>query len=180
MVRNVLVIAPPGRERNLEYVAQRIDGEQLCPEVHTDSVGLQQRAAIGPMYLRRYSPPRGKFIHACYLGSSRVWRTVTPVILDGHSDNKEAKTTKLIQAALCRAGIEAPCSFTWQAIPFFKNCLSAHKYDRDRRHTGYHRPAHLDGRSAVHVQLTFSEPVSGPITIGAGRNCGLGVFAANC
>jgi CRISPR-associated protein Csb2 len=66
----------------------------------------------------------------------------------------------------------------WQSIPFLKNCLSAHKYDRDGRHTGYHRPAHLKDLTAVHVRLTFEHPVPGPLTIGAGRHCGFGLFAS--
>jgi CRISPR-associated protein Csb2 len=101
------------------------------------------------------------------------------VILPGHNDKKAAKSVRLIQVALRQAGIETPCEFTWQSNPFFKNCLSAHKYDRDGRHTGYHRPAHLKDLTAVHVSLTFEHPVPGPIVLGAGRHCGFGLMAIN-
>ncbi len=110
------------------------------------------------------------------MSSWRVWQTVTPVILPGHNDKKEAKTIRLIQTALQQSGIETPCEFTWQTIPFLKNCLSAHKYDCNGRHTGYHRPAHLKDLTAIHVRLVFDHPVPGPITLGAGRHCGFGLM----
>jgi CRISPR-associated protein Csb2 len=186
MIRNVILIAPFGCERELEYVVQRLDGEQLKPEEQIRSIGLENSSPIpGTIFLNRFTPPHGKFVATCYLGTSNVWHTVTPVILDGH--NKKSKsdkpaavarqTEKLIRKALVRAGIETPCEFTWQSIPFLKNCLSAHKYDRDGRHTGYHRPSHLKSLTAVHVRLTFTHPVPGPIVIGAGRHCGFGLFA---
>jgi CRISPR-associated protein Csb2 len=62
-------------------------------------------------------------------------------------------------------------------VPFVRHCLSAHKYDRDGRHTGYHRPAHLKDLTAMHVRLEFEDVVCGPITIGAGRHCGFGLMA---
>ena len=132
----------------------------------------------GRIELQKLTPPPGKFIDKCYLGTSTIWQTVTPVILDGHNDKKPEKTIKLIQAALQRSGIETPCTFTWQSMPFLKNCLGAHKYDRDGRHTGYHRPAHLKDQTAIHLRLKFDYPVPGPLTIGAGRHCGFGLFSA--
>jgi CRISPR-associated protein Csb2 len=179
MIRNVMLIAPVGCERELEYVAGRINDRPVNPEhqVQSDAPATTSRR-FEPASIERFNPPRGKFIDKYYFGTSSVWHTVTPVILDGHNDKKAGKTIKLIQTALTRAGIETPCYFTWQAIPFLKNCLSAHKYDRSGRHTGYHRPAHLKDRTAVHVRLTFEHPVPGPLAIGAGRHCGLGTFAA--
>jgi CRISPR-associated protein Csb2 len=87
------------------------------------------------------------------------------------------RTAALIQTALQRAGIETPCEFTWQSVPFFKNCLSAHKYARDGRQIDYHRPKHLRTQTAIHLRVTFTEPVPGPLTIGAGRHCGFGLIA---
>ena len=187
-----MLIAPSGCERELEYVAHRIDGGQLTPEHQIESDDLNKPPyLLGPALIERFTPPQGKFIDRDYLGrregeTFRVWHTVTPVILDGY--NRKSKTDKpeiiaertirLIQAALERAGIEMPCSFTWQSIPFLKNCLSAHKYDHNGRHTGYHRPQHLRTLTAVHVRITFDHPIPGPITIGSGRHCGFGLMAA--
>jgi CRISPR-associated protein Csb2 len=179
MIRNVMIVAPLGMERELNYLAEQLNGQTLEPEGEVESQKTDSKPDVSKrVELHRFTPPSGKFIADRYLGSSRVWHTVTPVILDGHNDKKAEKTIKLIQAALERAGIEAPCEFTWQSIPFLKNCLSAHKYDRDGRHTGYHRPAHLKDLTAVHVRLTFDYHVPGPLTIGAGRHCGFGLFAS--
>jgi CRISPR-associated protein Csb2 len=186
LIRNVMVIAPLGMERELAHLAERLNGEVLEPEYHADFCAADSAPSIfGRIELQKFNPPSGKFIRECYLNTSTVWQTVTPVILDGHnkkskSDKLEAiarETEKLIRKALSRAGIETPCSFTWQSYPYLKHCLSAHKYDRNGRHSGYHRPKHLDHLTAVHVSLTFTHPVSGPITIGAGRHCGLGLMA---
>lgn len=178
MIRSVMVVVPLGMERELGCLAERLDGQALKPEGDAASCETDSSPRVsGRIELRKFNPLQGKFIDTCYLGTSRIWHSVTPVILDGHNDKKAGKTIKLIQTALMRAGIETPCDFTWQAIPFLKNCLSAHKYDRSGRHTGYHRPTHLRDLTAVHVRLTFEHPVPGPLMIGAGRHCGFGLMA---
>jgi CRISPR-associated protein Csb2 len=187
IIRNVMLVAPLGMERELADLARRIDGRPLKPEGEFEACKSDTSPTDGyRAEIRLFTPPSGKFIADRYLGTSKVWQTVTPVILDGHNkksknDKPEAiarETEKLICKALQRAGIETPCEFIWQSIPFFKNCLSAHKYDRDGRHTGYHRPSHLKDLTAVHVKLIFTHSVPGPITLGAGRHCGFGLMAA--
>lgn len=177
MIRHLMVTAPLDMVRELEHLTEQLNGQKLHPEGKWESCETSEKSDP-PLYIElyRFTPPTGKFIDQCYLGTSRVWHSVTPVILDGHNDKKPEKTIKLIQAALQRAGIETPCVFSWQSIPFLKNCLSAHKYDRDGRHTGYHRPHHLKDRTAVHVRLDFEHEVSGPLVLGAGRHCGFGLF----
>ena len=172
LIRNVMIVAPLGCDEELDYITTQLDGLALHAENQIRSLELRA------IYLERFAPASGKFISKCYLGTSRTWHTVTPVILPGHDDKKAGKTEKLIQKALQQAGIETPCEFAWQAFPFLKNCLSAHKYDRNGRHTGYHRPAHLKNLTAVHMRLTFTDPVIGPLAIGAGRHCGFGLMAA--
>ena len=178
MIRNIMLVAPIGMERELADVALRIDGVPLKPEGHLE--GREPESSPTDAYraeLRRFTPPKGKFIDTRYLGTSSIWQTVTPLILDGHNDKKPEKTIKLIQCALQRAGIETPCEFAWQSVPFFRNCLSAHTYDRAGRYAGYHRPAHLKDLTAVHVRIEFARPVPGPLSLGAGRHCGFGLMA---
>jgi CRISPR-associated protein Csb2 len=209
MIRNVMIVAPLGMERELNYLAERLDGQALELERNAGSCATESTPNLSQrVELQKFTPPRGKFIAKCYLGisgsdrepnGSTVWQTVTPVILDGcnrksKSDKPDAvarATQKLICKALLRAGIEAPCEFTWQSIPFMKNTLSAHKYDREGRRTGYFRPAYLQGYTAVHVRIRFGrravsgDPESpwipatapGPIMIGSGRHCGFGLLA---
>lgn len=131
----------------------------------------------GRIELQRFTPSAEHLITRCYLGESEVWHTVTSVILDGHHDHKPAKMIKMIQTALCRAGVETPAEFTWQVHPFLKHGESAFKYDKQKRHIGYHRPEILKGRTAVDLRIHFEEPVRGPLAIGACRYRGMGVFA---
>lgn len=192
MIRNVMLIAPIGREEELEHVAQRLDGVSLEFEDAGEEcdTGTPARVPL-PRSLQRFTPPRGKFIERCYLGRSKVWQSVTPVILDKHIDKKTHETgdgqkikcrdpgdfERLIVLALQRAGIETPCKFAWQTLPFYKNCVTAHRYDRNKR-PNFVLPKRLDGKTAAHVRLTFEHEVPGPLTLGAGRHCGFGLFAA--
>jgi CRISPR-associated protein Csb2 len=101
------------------------------------------------------------------------------VILPGHDDHKPAKTRKLIEKALAQSGIEQPCDFEWSAFSRFPKSYSAHKYDTSGKPAGYIRPNHLLSQTAVHLTLRFKNgiKVPGPLAIGAGRHCGLGIFA---
>jgi len=164
MIRRVMIVAPFGHELHLHHLANQLDGEQLKPEGGGD----------GPVLYRL----RRDGVTQRYFGPSKLWASVTPIILPGHDDHKPDKTIKLIRRALRQSGIDQPCQFTWGAIPNFAHCLTAHKYDRNGRSTGYHRPRHLEALTAVHVRVRFEHPVAGPLTIGAGRHCGLGVLAA--
>jgi len=164
LIRRVMIVAPVGEEAALQHLANQLDGIQLQPE------GNGPRPILERIH--------GDNVTKQYLNTSQDWATVTPVILPGHDDHKAAKTEQLIQKALRQSGIDQPCEFTWSALPNFKNCLPAYKYDRNKRHIGYFRPNHLEGLTAVHLRLKFKQPVRGPIAIGAGRHCGLGVFAS--
>jgi CRISPR-associated protein Csb2 len=198
MIRNVMIVAPLGMERELHHLADRLNGVTLQPERDAEKCESDSAPTLrGRVELERFTPLPDKFIAKGYLGTGSVWETVTPVILDGRrqaklDDGKEvARTTeRLIRKALARAGIEAPCEFTWQMVPFIKNALSAYERDKGRRLTGYFRPDYLQGRSAVHVRLRFGRraveqdkdspwtpiEVSGPLMIGAGRHCGFGLL----
>ena len=164
MIRRMMIVAPFGHELQLRHLADQLDGKQLKPKGGGEGPVLHRLGEDG--------------VTRVYLGTSAVWASVTPVILPGHDDHKPNKTIKLIQRAFSQSGIDQPCEFTWSAQPNFRNSLTAHKYDRSGNLTGYQRPRHLDALTAVHVRVRFEHPVAGPLSIGAGRHCGLGVLAA--
>ena len=163
MIRRVMIAAPFGHEARLHHLADQLEGEQLEPE----------GGGEGPVLYRL----RSDNITRQYLDPCRVWASVTPIILPGHDDHKPGKAIKLIERALRQSGIDQPCQFTWGAMPNFGHCLTAYKYDQHGRPAGYHRPRHLEALTAVHIRITFECPVAGPLSIGAGRHCGLGVLA---
>lgn len=192
MIRNVMLIAPIGCERELHHVAAKLNSVTLEFKDAADDCETDVRAReLLPRSLQQFNPPRGKFIDTHYVGRSKVWQSVTPVILDEHIDKRTwdanvGQTIKrrdpedfkrLIILALRRAGIKTPCSFTWQTLAYYKNCLSAHRYDRNKRFK-YVLPKRLDGKTTVNLRLTFEHEVPGPLTLGAGRHCGFGLMAA--
>lgn len=163
MVRRVMITAPFGYDVQLEHLVKQLDGVQV--EVEDGSRGpILDRSRVDD-------------VTRMYLEPSTSWASVSPVILPGHDDHKPEKTKWLIQRALHQSGIENTCAFTWSALPNFPHCLSAHKYGSDGKPTGYLWPKYLEGLTAVHVRLQFQSAVSGPVSIGAGRHCGLGILA---
>ncbi len=170
-VRRVMVTAPLGDDEWLEHLARRLQGQPLKPE-RGNEFGEQ-----GPPVLVRV---RCDNVSLCYTSAANRWASVTPVILPGHDDRKPAKTRRLIEIALAQSGIEQPCTFEWSPFSRFRNSLSAYKYGRGRKPTGYIRPDYLLSQTAVHLTLVFKDnlKVPGPLAIGAGRHCGLGLFAA--
>lgn len=169
-VRRILIVAPPGDKRLLDHLIARLTGELLVPTQNTklDRPTVLAPASASDSVARRYLVP------------SRFWASVTPVILPGHDDHKPAKTRKLIEKALQQSGIVQPCEYEWSAFSWFPGSLSAHKYGRDKRPTGYIRPDHLISQTGVHLKLFFKESlkIPGPLVIGAGRHCGFGLMAS--
>lgn len=167
-IRRVLIAAPPGDEVWLQHLARRLSSQVLQP--------TPQTKLKSPPALDRIQPDS---VARCYLGPATEWHSVTPVILPGHDDHNPAKTRRLIEKALRQAGIEQPCEFDWSPFSRFPKSLSAHKYDRNGKPTGYIRPDHLLTQTAVHLTLRFNDDlaVPGPLAIGAGRHCGFGLMA---
>ncbi|HEU0141638.1 MAG TPA: type I-U CRISPR-associated protein Csb2 [Bryobacteraceae bacterium] len=169
-VRRIMITAPVGDDAWLDYVARHLAGQMLKP-LRGDEFG-----GDGPPLL---VPVRHDDIARLYTKQANIWASVTPVILPGHDDHKPEKTHKLIERALAQSGIEQPCEFEWSAFSRFPKSLSAHKYDKNKKPTGYLRPDYLNSQTAVHLTLRFSNGLSapGPLVIGAGRHIGLGLMA---
>jgi CRISPR-associated protein Csb2 len=169
-VRRIMIVAPLGDEAWLDHVARHLAGRMLEP-LRSDEFAHRDRPLLVPV---RYDN-----IARFYTQPANAWASVTPVILPGHDDHKPEKTRKLIEKALAHSGIEQPCEFEWSAFSRFPKSPSAHKYDKQKRPTGYIRPDHLRTQTAVHLRLRFHDglKVPGPLAIGAGRHCGLGVLA---
>lgn len=102
--------------------------------------------------------------------SSRVWKTLTPWAPARHlrNDNRFLRSAVAqVSRDLAEAGHPEPESVTLRP--------EVHPHPLAfRRHRFRERLA--DGRRAFHVQVSFSEPVSGPMSIGALSHFGLGHF----
>ena len=168
-IRRVMIVAPLGDDTLLTHLARRLEGERLKP---TPQTNLEH-----PPTLARVQNDKVARFYTTY---ANQWASVTPVILPGHDDHKPDKTRKLIEKALQQSGIDQSCEFEWSAFSHFTKSLSAHKYDRHKRPTGYIRPDHLLNQTAVHLKLRFNDglKIPGPLSIGSGRHCGLGLMAS--
>jgi len=172
-IRRVMITAPVGDDEWLEHLSRRLEGTQLEPTSET-------KIDHPPTLVRvRYD----KIAHY-YTQPSNTWASVTPVILPGYNDHKPGKTHKLIKKAIAQSGIEELCEFEWSAVSAFPKAMTAHKYDRDKNDRDKKifkpwLPKYLQHFTAVHLILRFEYGVKvpGPLMIGAGRHCGLGIFA---
>ena len=170
MIRRVLVSGPPGSEADRDWVRRALSGRELVEEN-----GGRSAAVLSVV-------PSGDPNVTPYTGRSAVWSTVTPVILPGRDDRDPAKTERLLRSAIRQAGfpetLAAYARLEWRSAGFLPGVDLAGRYDP---------PAHLRNRGfpRLHVRIYWCDaggrpvPVGGPIAIGAGRYCGLGVFVAD-
>jgi len=161
LVRRFLVVEPYGFPGGPADWAQR----RLLGATLTDSQGIERGALLD---LWR---PQSRRMLAAYVGQATEWSTVTPVVLPGYDDGKHAKAQLLFLKALGQAGLPhaALSDFTLRKAPYWPGSESPNEL---------FAPSYLRGYSRWHIALRFREPVSGPLTIGAGRHVGLGLFAA--
>lgn len=97
-----------------------------------------------------------------YVGDSDSWFSVTPVVLPGF-DRGESTTEELVKRVLryANAGdVKFELSSSVCGMPL-----------------RYKMPLKMGRRPTKFLRLRFNKRVSGPITLGIGRYCGLGVFA---
>ncbi len=108
-----------------------------------------------------------------YTGSSDTWATVTPVVLPGSDEGKFAKAEKLFFKALRHAGYssDALAELEFRSVSFWPGGDLA---------LSFQRPDYLkkDHWSVYHMRLRWRQRMKGPLALGAGRHCGLGLFAA--
>lgn len=160
MIRRLLIAEPFGGDGVQAQWAQDRLRNATVRDIDGNDRGVLQdvwRATSRPM-LRRY------------VGESRSWCSVTPVVLPGYDDRKQSKAEKLVLAACAQADlpIEAIEDLTIRKAPFWPGSASAKQYKA---------PNYLKNLPRWHVSLKFSENLPGPISVGAGRHAGLGVLA---
>ncbi|HWP39774.1 MAG TPA: type I-U CRISPR-associated protein Csb2 [Tepidisphaeraceae bacterium] len=178
LIRRVLIAEPFGGDGRRAAWAQ----QRLLNQAIRDHDG-NERGAL--MNLWRKTSRR--IIDRYYACKARNWATVTPVILPGFDDfrgvskqdqqaGRATKAEQLFMKAVVQAGLPAEIieMFTLRKAPFWPGSTHASRYKR---------PDYLDTSQnhrfpAWHVHVRFREPIPGPIAIGAGRHCGLGLFAA--
>lgn len=108
-----------------------------------------------------------------YVAASQVWTTVTPVALPGSDEGMASKTAKLLNKMLRHAGypLDAVEDIEYHRVPFLHGAEDATRY----RPRGEH---YLSNCTMYHMRIRWKSLMCGPIALGAGRHCGLGILAA--
>ena len=158
-IRRALVVGLPGDGR-VTALAPILDGERLVApgKVATRLVAL---TGVDPVLDR-------------YVGSSRSWASVTPVILHGHDARRgrvdPERTHTLLREAIAQAGLGLTVGwYDYRTAPWWPGTGSS----RDIR-----TPAHLSTWPRYHLRLELRTEVRGPLVVGIGRHYGLGLLAA--
>lgn len=106
-----------------------------------------------------------------WTGPSRVWSSVTPVVLDRHfkGSDKWYQAAESLKQACERIGLPQPEEVSLNPVSSVEGVPHARSFPPLKRKR--------DGGSMehTHVNLSFSEPVIGPLIIGAGRFRGYGL-----
>lgn len=126
---------------------------------------------------RLTSPPHQQTLKSeNYTKATHTWASVTPIVLDRMPKSDRLKdpitwreqTAQIISQSCLNVGLPEPESVRVEKTPFFNGSLRAMPGQG-----GF--PLLTQGRFQVHAVLTFSQPVGGPMLIGAGRFRGYGL-----
>jgi len=120
------------------------------------------------LQLRRYTQP------------ARRWASVTPIVRDKFPKAKNpverhAKIVAIVASACQNIGLPVPRAVSVYRHAAIKGVPSAHPWGKAPERTGWALPGFLSRRVLTHAIIEFSEPVRGPVIVGAGRYAGLGL-----
>jgi CRISPR-associated protein Csb2 len=143
------------------WARQMLPGQFLIDEQSEERVAMLAPLNESDWVLRQYT------------GSSDTWATITPVVLPGSDEGKFAKAEKLFFKALRHAGYssDALSELEFRNVSFWPGGDLALRFQR---------PDYLrkNSWSVHHMRLRWKQRIKGPLALGAGRHCGLGIFAA--
>lgn len=106
-----------------------------------------------------------------WTAESRIWASVTPVVLDRHYDGRDKwdRATEAIKTACERIGLPRPREVMLHPVSLAEGVPHARDFPAITRKSDGGR------RYQSHAVLIFDEPVRGPVLIGAGRFRGYGL-----
>ena len=113
-----------------------------------------------------------------YLDESRVWASVTPMVMERHlKRGGDDEVRELVARACEHAGLPRPELGRLQVgkHSMVDGAPPARPVTGQPRWTGWRKPASLKSRQLTHVVVDFGQEVRGPVLLGAGRFTGLGL-----
>ena len=168
-IRRVLIVVPPNcllRPDDITWAFSSLEyltGEILWNLVRSEEQEMLHHYGIGDGEQNIF----------------RVWRTITPAALPiphpGRKNDRprhiatEEKASHAVKQALRHVGITTPVeAVRVQREPFDRNGSRAEEFVVPERFTRH---------ALHHVEVSFTQPVRGPLIIGNGRYLGLGLMA---
>ena len=113
-----------------------------------------------------------------YLKPSRIWASVTPIVLERHLKGKgDAEIRGLVARACENAGLPRPAPERIRASKHsaVEGMPPARPSAGEPPWTRWKVPESLASRQLVHAVIDFEDDVPGPVILGAGRFTGLGL-----
>jgi CRISPR-associated protein Csb2 len=101
-----------------------------------------------------------------WVGPARLWRSVTPVVVDRHPKAATGGVEGALRVAIAHALLPEPVRIEAATVPFLAGPPAVPAFRGD-----------LPRGMRVHLELEFAEPVRGPVLVGRGRYLGIGLFA---
>ena len=102
---------------------------------------------------------------------ARRWATVTPIVFDRHpkGQDREIQAEQMVAEACQRIGLPRPVDVVLSQVSLHLGVPHSREFPAMQRKSGKGRRQHS------HAVLTFTEPVGGPVILGAGRYRGYGM-----
>jgi len=147
----------------------------------TSKAGTSSESAFSINLSPTFEPPAGKrsLDPGLYTQPSRVFATVTPIVLDRHLKEKGAKrqeeAAELIAAACLNIGLPRPDAVVVDKHSAVEGAPSAYPSGKSPSWMNWRLPPSLAKRQFTHAVIRFAEPIAGPVVLGAGRFGGLGL-----
>lgn len=102
---------------------------------------------------------------------SRVWASVTPVVLGKFPRQLFSdESCRIVEEACQIAGLPNPARIDIAVVPWILGSVPSARFPALPARPGKPRRAH------IHVRLEFDNPIRGPVLVGAGRHLGYGIF----
>ena len=126
--------------------------------------------ACGVELETRENPP-ASLLPGSWTASSRVWASVTPVVLNRHfdGDDKLVRAVESVQGACEHTGLPRPQHVLLHPVSLVEGVPHSREFPQLTRKRDGGRQRH------THAVITFEKPVVGPVLIGAGRFRGYGL-----
>lgn len=107
-----------------------------------------------------------------WAGASRVWASVTPVVLNRHfkGEDKWTRAAESVKDACGHIGLPRPREVMLHPVSLVEGAPPAREFPQLARKSDGGRQSH------THALMIFDEPVRGPVIVGAGRFRGYGLF----